>query len=279
MTSSPLLDIQNLSIRFQMSNSSVTAVQNISFNLGQEKLGIVGESGSGKSQTGRAILGLTAQNGTVSADHILFKGQNLLNLSPKQWRQVRGKDISMILQDPKYALNPVMTIGAQIQEAYHTHFKISHKQAYHKALEMLDRVKIRHPKRVYTQYPHQVSGGMGQRIMIAMMLVPNPSLLIADEITSALDVTVQLQILAILDELVQEHNLGLIFISHDLDLVSTFCDRVLVMYQGQIVEELTADKMHAPTHPYTQGLANCLPRFENRGVPLPILNRSKLATS
>lgn len=277
--SQPLLDIQNLSVTFTMPNRTVQAVRNLSFTLGQEKIGIVGESGSGKSQTGRAILGLTAKNGRVDADRISYKGRDLRTLSHKEWYDVRGGDISMIMQDPKYSLNPVMSIGQQIMEAYRDHHKISRKQARLKALEMLEKVKIRNPELVFKQYPHEVSGGMGQRVMIAMMLIPKPSLIIADEITSALDVTVQLQILAILDDLVKEENLGLIFISHDLDLVSTFCDRVLVMYQGEIVEELTADQMHNPQHPYTQGLARCIPRFNNRGQALPTLDRSRLTPS
>lgn len=248
-------------------------MRGVSFNLGRERLGIVGESGSGKSQTGRAILGLTAANGKITADELLFHDVDLANLTPKQWRKVRGARISMIMQDPKYSLNPVMTIGDQIIEAYREHHKVSSKEARHRAIDMLEAVKIRDPERVFNSYPHEVSGGMGQRVMIAMMLIPEPELIIADEPTSALDVTVQLQVMAILDDLVRDRGMALIFISHDLHLVSSFCDRVLVMYQGLVVEELKASALHEAKHPYTKGLLNCLPKMDGDHSDLPILER------
>lgn len=273
MTTDSILTVENLFVDFQTPKGSVQAVRGVSFTMGRERLGIVGESGSGKSQTGRAILGLTAGNGTIRADRLDFHDQSLLDVSERQWRAIRGVRISMIMQDPKYSLNPVMTVGAQIMEAYRQHHKVSKKEARARALDMLAQVKIRNPEAVFDLYPHEVSGGMGQRIMIAMMLSPDPEVIIADEPTSALDVTVQLQVLAILDDLVQQRGMGLIFISHDLTLVSSFCDRVLVMYQGKVVEELQADRLDQAQHPYTQGLLNCLPSFEKRGQELPILQR------
>jgi len=178
-----------------------------------------------------------------------------------------------VMQDPKYSLNPVMTIGEQIIEAYQAHAKASRNEARDKALAMLEAVKMRDPQRVFALYPHEVSGGMGQRAMIAMMLVTDPDLLIADEPTSALDVTVSMEVLRILDELVTERGMGLIVISHDLKLVSSFCDRVLVMYAGHVVEELEAKNLRDAQHPYTQGLMRCLPTLVDDVRPLPTLNR------
>ncbi len=269
----PILEIENLKVSFNTPKGIVEAVRGISFSLGKERLGIVGESGSGKSQTGRAVLGLTAGNGTISADKMLFQKENLNGLSSRKWRKIRGARISMIMQDPKYSLNPVMTVGQQIMEGYLEHYNVSRDEARQRTFDMLEKVKIRNPKSVFNLYPHEVSGGMGQRIMIAMMLIPEPELIIADEPTSALDVTVQLQILSILDELVKEQGMALIFISHDLTLVSSFCDRVLVMYQGKILEEIKASDLANAKHAYTRGLLNCLPIFERRGQELPILKR------
>lgn len=273
MSTNNLLSVKNLHVTFNTPKGDVNAVRGVSFNLGRERLGIVGESGSGKSQTGRAILGLTAANGKITADELQFHDVDLASLTPKQWRKVRGARISMIMQDPKYSLNPVMTIGDQIIEAYREHHKVSSKEARHRAIDMLEAVKIRDPERVFNSYPHEVSGGMGQRVMIAMMLIPEPELIIADEPTSALDVTVQLQVMAILDDLVRDRGMALIFISHDLHLVSSFCDRVLVMYQGLVVEELKASTLHEAKHPYTKGLLNCLPKMDGDHSDLPILER------
>jgi peptide/nickel transport system ATP-binding protein len=186
---------------------------------------------------------------------------------------LRGGRIGMVLQDPKFSLNPVMTIGRQIMETLHAHEKVSAREARERALAMLAAVQIDRPQRVFDLYPHEVSGGMGQRAMIAMMLIADPDLLIADEPTSALDVTVQLQVLAILDKLVSERGMGLIFISHDLRLVSSFCDRVLVMYAGRVVEEVPAGGLADAKHPYTRGLVACLPRLGEERHPLPVLDR------
>ncbi|RLP23905.1 ABC transporter ATP-binding protein [Mesorhizobium sp. YM1C-6-2] len=269
----PLLDVKRLGVRFPTRTGTIEAVRGISFTLGRERLGIVGESGSGKSQTGRAIMGLTPANAEVSADRLEFDGIDLMKAPPRLRRDLRGKRIAMILQDPKYSLNPVMTIGRQIVEALRAHEAVGKAQARERALAMLEAVQIRDVNRVYDLYPHEVSGGMGQRAMIAMMLIAGPQLLIADEPTSALDVTVQLDILRILDRLVGESGMGLIFISHDLRLVSSFCDRVIVMYAGKIVEELPAAELARARHPYTRGLLDCMPRIGEQRHPLPVLDR------
>ncbi|MEY8841990.1 ABC transporter ATP-binding protein, partial [Cribrihabitans sp. XS_ASV171] len=197
------------------------------------------------------ILRLIRPPGIVEAGGIRLEGRNLLDLSEPEMREVRGQSISMVMQDPKFSLNPVMRVGDQIMEAYLLHNRSSKAEARRKAIEMLEAVSIRDPERVLRAYPHEVSGGMGQRIMIAMMLIPDPQILIADEPTSALDVSVQRQVLGIMDRLVKERGMGLIFISHDLNLVAEFCDRVLIMYAGRIVETCAADKLHEASHPYT----------------------------
>jgi peptide/nickel transport system ATP-binding protein len=265
----PILEVEKLNIRFHTASGTNHVVRDVSFSLGREKLAIVGESGSGKSQTARAILGLTP--GQVSAQKLAFDGQSLLGLSNAAWRKIRGRRITMVMQDPKYSLNPVMRIGDQLLEAAAR--KGSRAALKTRALEMLQAVKIRDPERVFRAFPHELSGGMGQRVMIAMMLVTEPELLIADEPTSALDVTVRLQVLAILDDLVKTRDMGLIFISHDLNLVSTFCDRVLVMYAGQILEELDAKHLQDAKHPYTRGLLACTPNLEKPAEVLPTLQR------
>ncbi len=270
---SNLLDIENLWVKFPTRNGVFDAVKGVSFSLGRERLGIVGESGSGKSMTGRAILRLIRPPGTVTADRLDLEGMDLLGRTEKEMRKVRGQQISMIMQDPKFSLNPVMKVGAQISEAYRLHNNVSKSAAKAKTLEMLDAVAIRDPERVFSMYPHEVSGGMGQRIMIAMMLIPDPKIMIADEPTSALDVSVQMQVLEIMDKLVTDRGMGLIFISHDLNLVSSFCDRVLIMYAGRVVETIAASKLHQAQHPYTQGLLNSLPRLDAPKDRLEVLKR------
>ena len=269
----PLLTVENLKVTYPTRTGISEAVRGVSFSLGRERLGIVGESGSGKSQTGRAIMGLTAKNARVEADTLKFGETDLMRISGRQRRIMRGKSIAMILQDPKYSLNPVATIGRQIVETLRTHERIGGREARARTLAMLESVQIRDPERVFNLFPHEVSGGMGQRVMIAMMLVCSPELLIADEPTSALDVTVQLEVLKILDQLVRDRGMGLIFISHDLRLVSSFCDRVLVMYAGKVVEELPSANLKNAKHPYTKGLLNCLPQIGNHRHPLPVLDR------
>jgi peptide/nickel transport system ATP-binding protein len=268
-----LLTVEDLRVRFLTRTGVIEAVRDVSFTLGRERLGIVGESGSGKSQTGRAIMGLTDPRAEVTARKLEFDGIDLLTAPPKLRRDLRGKRIAMILQDPKYSLDPVMTIGRQIVETLRAHEYVSRAEGRERALDMLAAVQIRDPARVFDLYPHEVSGGMGQRGMTAMMLVAGPQLLIADEPTSALDVTVQLDVLAILDRLVADRGMGLIFISHDLRLVSSFCDRVIVMYAGKIVEQLPAADLSRARHPYTQGLLNCMPTIGADRHPLPVLDR------
>ena len=268
----PLLEVDDLRVSFPTRHGPTEVVRGVSFSLGRERLAIVGESGSGKSQTGRAILGLTPAPGKATAARLNFEGQDLRNATPKQWRDLRGRRISLVMQDPKFSLNPVMTIGRQLMEAA-TRTSQTRAEAKDRALAMLEAVQIRDPARVFGAYPHELSGGMGQRAMIAMMLIPEPDLLIADEPTSALDVTVQIEVLRILDRLVTDRGMGLIFISHDLRLVSSFCDRVLVMYAGKVVEELRASNLAQAQHPYTQGLFNCLPKIEGGIRPLPTLQR------
>jgi peptide/nickel transport system ATP-binding protein len=269
----PLLIVEDLHVTYDTPTGLVHAVRGVSFELGREKLGIVGESGSGKSQTGRAILGLTAPGGQVRAKRMEFEGTDLLTADARTMRRIRGAGISMIMQDPKYSLNPVMTVGAQIAEAFRVHRKTSKREARARTLDMLRAVKIREPERVYKAYPHEVSGGMGQRIMIAMMMIPEPDIIIADEPTSALDVTVQLQVLAVLDDMIRERGMGLIFISHDLNLIASFCDRILIMYGGRVMEECSAENLHQARHPYTRGLLNCLPSLEGGHDELPVLQR------
>lgn len=268
-----LLDVEDLWVRFPSRHGVFDAVRGVSFTLGRERLGIVGESGSGKSMTGRAILRLIRPPGIVEAKQISLHGVDLMQKSEKEMRAVRGQKISMVMQDPKFSLNPVMSIGDQIIEAYRQHNKVSHADAHAKAVEMLEAVSIRDPERVMRAYPHEMSGGMGQRIMIAMMLIPNPQILIADEPTSALDVSVQRQVLDIMDKLVKDRGMGLIFISHDLNLVADFCDRVLIMYAGRIVEICKADELAQAKHPYTRGLLNSLPRLDAPRDHLEVLRR------
>ena len=269
----PLLRVEDLWVRFPGRMGVVEAVRGVGFTVGREKLGIVGESGSGKTVTGRAILRLVLPPGLVTARRLVFDGQDLLALNEAAMRGIRGRRISMVMQDPKFSLNPVMTVGRQVAEAYRMHADASLEEARRRTLEMLAAVKIRDPERVYRLYPHEVSGGMGQRVMIAMMLIPGPDLLIADEPTSALDVTVQMQVLAILDDLVTQQGMGLVFVSHDLNLVASFCDRILVMYAGRIVETCRASELQQARHPYTRGLLQSLPRVDRPVAELPVLQR------
>lgn len=269
----PLLDVRDLHVDFINGRAVTKAVRGVSFQLGREKLAIVGESGSGKSTVGRALMRLHPAKARITAERMHFGDIDLRTASEAQMRTVRGKRISMIMQDPKYSLNPVVCVGDQIAEAWLTHHPGRKAEAKAKVLEMLDVVRIRQPERVYNLYPHEISGGQGQRIMIAMMLITDPELVIADEPTSALDVSVRLQVLGLLDDLVQSRGLGLIFISHDINLVRSFCDRVLVMYAGRVVESIAACDLHNAQHPYTQGLISALPEIHHRRPVLPVLQR------
>jgi peptide/nickel transport system ATP-binding protein len=273
VTGAPLLSVRNLRVTYPADGGCIHAVRRVSFTLGRERLGIVGESGSGKSTTGRAIMGLVPPPGRIAADEMRLGDTDLRHLSERGFRRLRGKRIAMVLQDPKYALDPVMSVGEQIAETHRTHLRAGARAARLAALEMLEAVRISDPERVFRLYPHQVSGGMGQRVMIAMMLIAGPDILIADEPTSALDATVQTQVLAIMDELVRRRGMGLMLISHNLHLVASFCDRVLVMYAGQVVETCIAGKLAEARHPYTRGLLASLPELGRRRAELPQLAR------
>ena len=271
--SEALLTVRNLSVSYPGRTGVTHALKNASFELGRERLGVVGESGSGKSTMGRALLGLIPRPGLLSADQLDFAGTSLLANSDRDWQRLRGRRISMIMQDPKYSLNPVKRIGDQIAETCLLHLGSSRRDAERRALAMLEAVQIRDPDTVFTLYPHQLSGGMGQRVMIAMMLVAEPDLLIADEPTSALDVTVQNEVLRILDRLVAERGMGLLFISHNLTVVSSFCDRVLIMYGGRILEQCAAKDLANATHPYTRALVAATPSLDHPKTELATLVR------
>ncbi len=268
-----LIEIANLRVAFATPSGPALAVRGVSLTLGQEKLGIVGESGSGKSLTARAVLKLLPGAASVTADRLAFDGIDVLAASERTMRKIRGRRAGLVLQDPKYSLNPIMTAGDQVAEAWRAHKGGSRRQARAAAIELLDQVRIRDPARVAALYPYELSGGMGQRVMIAIMLAPDPELLIADEPTSALDATVQAEILTLIDDLVARRGMGLLLISHDLPLVGHFCDRVAVMYAGRVVEELGAGELGRAQHPYTQGLLRCLPSLTHEQTMLPTLVR------
>ena len=273
----PILTVEGLTVTFPTPRGPVDVVRDVSFTLGRERLGIVGESGSGKSMTGRSILRLIRAPGKVTARKLDFDGIDLLKQSEGRMRAIRGARISMVMQDPKFSLNPVMTVKEQIAEALRTHQKLAARDVHARVIAMLESVRISDPERVAKLYPHELSGGMGQRVMIAMMLIPEPDILIADEPTSALDASVQAQVLDIIDELVRRKGMGLIFISHDLNLVASYCDRILVMNAGRVVEECGAGELMNATHPYTRGLIAAVPRLDETREELPVLDRSAWA--
>ena len=266
----PLLSIRDLRIEFAGTNLSRPAVRDVSFSLDKgDTLGLVGESGSGKSVTSLAIMGLLPPQARVSGE-LLYEGKSLSTLTPDELRRARGAEIAMIFQEPMTALNPVMRVGDQVAEAIRAHNRIAKVEAWKRTVESLDEVGIRDPDRRARDYPHQLSGGMRQRVMIAMAIVNRPRLLIADEPTTALDVTIQAQILELLKELRQRHGLAMLFISHDLAVVSQVCERVAVMYAGQIVESArTSELFRNPAHPYSRGLLHSVPTLQtDRTQPL-----------
>lgn len=272
----PLCEIDDLRIGFRTHDGTLTeAVRGLSFTLNKgERLGIVGESGSGKSLTGRALLGLLPPAAHCTARRLAFDGEDLLAMPARRRRRLCGQQMGMILQDPKYSLNPVMTVAQQMAEAFALHEpKLGRRAMREKIVAALASVHIRNPERVADAYPHELSGGMGQRVMIAMMVSTGPRLLIADEPTSALDVLVSAQVLGILDEMIDTHGTGLIFISHDLPLVMSFCDRVIVMVAGRIVETCAARDLANAQHPYTRGLLAASPPLANPPDLLPMLER------
>ena len=263
-----LLEVNNLQTHFPTRAGLVRAVDGVSFYLDRgELLGLVGESGCGKSMTALSVMRLIASPGKIVGGEILFEGRNLLKLSDAEMRQIRGDDIAMIFQDPMTSLNPVFKVGEQIAEALRLHRKLSRKQARLAAIEAMSEVSIPDPARRIDDYPHQLSGGMRQRVMIAMALACDPKLLIADEPTTALDVTIQAQILELLDDLRKNRELSVLLITHDLGVVAEVADRVAVMYTGRIVEESPVEELFAqPKHPYTEGLLRSVPKLTSEYV-------------
>jgi len=266
----PLLSAEELSISFPSDAGLVSVVDRISFSVGHEILALVGESGSGKSMTGRAIMGLLPRGAIMRARRLVFDGKDLATRSSADWNAVRGTGLGLILQDPRYSLNPAHRVGRQVEEALLLHTKLSPVERRERALDMLEKVGLPDPKRIYASYPAALSGGMGQRVMIAAMLINRPKLLIADEPTSALDRDLQDQMLRLLRSLTEEFGMGLLLISHDLQQVSRYADRVLVMRQGRIEEEMTsADLSHAGS-PYTRALWAARPSAATYGTRLPV---------
>jgi peptide/nickel transport system ATP-binding protein len=265
---SHLLEVNDLRTHFPTRAGLVRAVDGVSFHLDRgELLGLVGESGCGKSMTALSVMRLVAPPGRIVSGEILFDGKDLLQLSDAEMRQMRGDDIAMIFQDPMTSLNPVYTVGEQIAEALRLHRKLSRKEARQATIEAMREVAIPDPARRLDDYPHQLSGGMRQRVMIAMALACNPKLLIADEPTTALDVTIQAQILELLNELRKQRDLGVLLITHDLGVVAEVADRVAVMYTGRIVEESPVEELFArPKHPYTEGLLRSVPKLTTDDV-------------
>lgn len=252
-------------------------VNNISFTLGRERVALVGESGSGKSLTARSLMGLLAPSLRVQATTLSIAGENALTLTERRWNQLRGSQIGMVMQDPKYALNPLRTIGWQVAEPLKLHGRFSRAEIKEKVCDMLDAVGLPQPAEQMKRYPHQLSGGMGQRVMLAMALIAEPRFLIADEPTSALDHAMRDQVLGLIRRLVEQRDMGLLLISHDLQQVSEHCERVMVMYQGQVLDQLAAAELPDATHPYTRTLWSCRPNRATRGKPLPVLDRAALA--
>ncbi|NIG43494.1 ABC transporter ATP-binding protein [Enterobacter sp. Acro-832] len=248
-------------------------VNNLSFTLGNERLALVGESGSGKSMSARALMGLVRKPGIVSANRLNVLGNDLLTLSARRWQALRGNGIAMVLQDPRYALNPVKSVVAQLDEALTLHQRLSRPERAARIHDILRAVGL--SENVLSRYPGELSGGMGQRVMIAIALINNPQVLIADEPTSALDARLRNQILELLVQQCEERQMAMLLISHDLPLVAEHCDRVLVMYQGEKVDEMTASQLPQATHPYTRTLWTCRPDAHTYGQMLPTLDRSQ----
>lgn len=270
----PLLDVADLQVSALTARGRVDIVRGVSLQLGRERLAVVGESGSGKSMTFRSLLGLVPPNVLVQSGHVLLKGERIDRWTPARLRGLRGRRIGMVVQDPRQGFDPIRTIGAQLEEMLALHHIVPRQGRRAKALELLAEVHIQNPRRVADQYPHQISGGMAQRAMLAMALSAQPDILIADEATSALDAVVRLRMLDLIDEQVRQRGMGLVLISHDLNLAARYADRVMVMYAGRVMEELACveGKLH-PTHPYTRGLLDCRPSAHHVDRELPVLAR------
>jgi len=251
-------------------------VKNISFILGRERVALVGESGSGKSLTARSLMGLLPPTLNLHAETLNVIGENALRLDERRWNQLRGSKLAMVMQDPKYALNPMRTIGWQVAEPLKLHARLSRAEIKEKVFEMLDAVGLPQPAQLMQLYPHQLSGGMGQRVMLAIALIADPQFLIADEPTSALDHAMRDQVLALIRNQVEQRNMGLLLISHDLQQVAEHCERVMVMYQGKILDTLPAAELPRASHPYTSTLWACRPGKATQGQLLPVLDRAAL---
>ncbi|WP_426816849.1 ABC transporter ATP-binding protein [Winslowiella sp. 2C04] len=270
---SPLIVADRLNISL---DNGTTLVNNLSFSLGRERVALVGESGSGKSLTARSLMGLLSPSLHIGARTLNVAGENALTLSERRWSQLRGNKLAMVMQDPKYALNPSRTIGWQVEEPLKLHRDFSRAERREKVCEMLDAVGLPQPKQLMDRYPHQLSGGMGQRVMLAIALIADPQFLIADEPTSALDHAMRDQVLALIRRLIEQRNMGLLLISHDLQQVAEHCDRVMVMYKGEVLDSLPAAELPHATHPYTRTLWSCRPGKATHGQPLPVLDRAAL---
>jgi len=277
MSQVPLLEVKNLTTEFFSEGISVKAVNDVSFTLNKgETLGIVGESGSGKSVTSLSIMRLISSPGKITGGSIIYNNGNhsdLLSLPEKQMRKYRGKEIAMIFQEPMTSLNPVVKCGKQVVEAIQLHLKLSYKESKKRTISLFEEVQLPRPADIFNAYPHELSGGQKQRVMIAMAMSCNPSVLIADEPTTALDVTVQKTILELMRKLQQLHKMSIIFITHDLGVIAEIADRALVMYKGKIVENgLIKDIFENPQHPYTKGLLACRPTMKKRLKKLPVVS-------
>ncbi len=272
MPNNLLIDAQGLTIR----SDDALLVDGIHVQIGRERVALVGESGSGKSLTARALMGLLSPALHLHADRLEVAGHNALTLQERDWITLRGSRVAMVMQDPKYALNPTRTIGWQVEEPLVLHRKLSRAERREKVCDMLNAVGLPDPRQLMTRYPHQLSGGMGQRVMLAIALITDPDLLIADEPTSALDHAMRDQVLALIRQLVEQRNMGLLLISHDLQQVAEHCERVMVMYKGRLLDTLPAAQLANATHPYTRTLWACRPSKATHGEPLPVLDRAAL---
>lgn len=273
----PLLHVEDLSISFSSPAGRVEVVKSVSFEINREIVALVGESGSGKSLTGRALMGLLPRRAVSAASILSLEGRDLNALSPSGWRKLRGNDIGLILQDPKFSLNPALQIGRQVEEVLLLHTKLTSAERRERALDMMNQVGLPDPVRLYKNYPGELSGGMGQRVMIAAMLVNRPKLLIADEPTSALDHDLQIQVLSLLRNLTEKLGMGLLLISHDLKQVARYSNRVLVMRHGTIVDRLAGSDLEQSPHPYTRALWNARPSAQTYGTMLPVFNETDLS--